>query len=81
MVFTCIRNCSEQKSFSIYLHKYSPFPLESIDFENPTKDKQICCLILIHKFSTFPPQHQCLLLSYVKNLFYGRSLQLHYLLI
>lgn len=60
MVFTCIRSCLEQKPPSIRLYKYNPFPLESIDFKKPSKDKQIGCPILIHKSFTFPPQPQCL---------------------
>lgn len=58
MVFTCIRSCSEQKPLSIRLYKYNAFPLESIALKKPSKDKQIGCQILIHKFSTFPPQPQ-----------------------
>lgn len=67
MVFTCIRSCLEQKPLSIRLYKYNPFPLESIDLKKPSKDKQIGCPILIHKFSTFPPHPQrlwlCLLFT------------------
>lgn len=67
MVFTCIRSCSEQKPLSIHLYKYNPFPLESIDLKNPSKDKQVGCLILIHKFFTFPPQPQPLWLCLKYN--------------
>lgn len=27
-------------------------------FKNESKDKQVVCLLLIHKFSTFPPRPQ-----------------------
>lgn len=65
MVFTCIRSCLEQKPLYTSVEIWST-PFGIYRFKNSSKDEQVGCLLLIHKFPTFSlyPQPLRLFLTY-----------------